>query len=118
MILRDRHSTETGTIRIHDNVIASIASLAALEIEGVREIDKSLKTGFLEILGTRRSAAIRIEKDDNGDISLTVPLVVKYGCNVPDVSGKVQENIRAALERMVNVVVREIVVNVQGVERG
>lgn len=118
MILRDVQTTDTGTIRIHDNVISSIASLAAEEIEGVKAIDKTLKTGLIEILSPRVRAAIRIEKDENSEITLTVPLVIKYGYNVPEVSNRVQENIRAALERMVNLSVKDIIVTVQGVERG
>lgn len=118
MILREAHTTDTGTIKIHDNVISSIASLAAEEIEGVKAIDKNLKTGFLELVSPRMRASIKIEKDENGEITVSVPLVIKYGYNVPEVSNRVQDNIRAALERMVNLSVKDIIVTVQGVERG
>ena len=118
MILRDVENADTGTIRIHDNVISSIASLAAEEIEGVKGIDKNLKSGLLEMFNHRSGGSIRIEKDANGDITVSVPLVIKYGYNIPEVSSRVQDNIRAALERMVNISVKDIIVSVQAVERG
>jgi uncharacterized alkaline shock family protein YloU len=115
---REESRTDLGTVRIHDNVIASIASVAATEIEGVKRIEKDFKAGILELMQKKNLAAIKVEKDKNGDISVSVPLVIKYGFNIPEVAARVQENVRNSLEKMTNLSIRDVNVNVQGIERG
>jgi uncharacterized alkaline shock family protein YloU len=115
---REESRTDLGTVRIHDNVIASIASVAATEIEGVKGIERNFKTGLLELVQKKNLAAIKVEKDKNGDITVWVPLVIKYGYNIPDVAARVQENIRNSLEKMTNLSIKDININVQCIERG
>lgn len=117
---QEESHTDLGTIKIHDNAIASISATAASEIEGVKSISKGLKFNLLELLDKNKAGltAIKIEKDKNGDISIDVPLVIKYGYNIPDIANKVQENIKLALEKMTNLSVKDINVSVQAIERG
>ncbi|MCM8795953.1 MAG: Asp23/Gls24 family envelope stress response protein [Candidatus Omnitrophica bacterium] len=114
---KEESRTDLGIIRIHKNVIASIASLAASEIEGVKGIGKDIRTGILELLGKKSLVAIHVEIDKNNEIRLDLPLIIKYGFNIPDVANRVQENVRAALEKMTNLSVKDININVQGIER-
>lgn len=116
--MKEESRTDLGTIRIHKNVIASIASIAALEIEGVKRIGSDLKSGLLELLGKKSLSAVRVEIDKNEEVRIEVPLVIKYGFLIPEVAGKVQENIRSALEKMTNLTLKDIDINVQGIERG
>lgn len=115
---KEESQTDLGKIRIHKNVIASIASLAAVEIEGVKRIGGDLKSGILELIGKKAVMAIDVEIDKNEEIRVEIPLVIKYGSNIPEVANKVQENIRNALERMTNLSIKYININVQGIERG
>ncbi len=115
---REESRTDLGTVRIHDNVIASIASVAAIEIEGVKAIEKDFKAGLLELIKKKSLATIKVEKDKNGDITVQIPLIIKYGFNIPDVAIKVQENVRNSLEKMTNLSIKDININVQGIERG
>jgi len=115
---KEESQTDLGKIRIHKNVIASIASLAAVEIEGVKRIGSDFKSGVLELIGNKTLIAIKVEIDKNEEIRVDIPLVIKYGFNIPDVSNKVQENIRNALERMTSLSIKYININVQAIERG
>ncbi len=115
---REESRTDYGIIRIHDNVIASIASVAACEIEGVKAIGKNFGAGIMEMLDKKSLSAIRVEKDKNGEITLQIPLIIKYGVNIPEIASKVQENVRQALEKMTNLSIKDINVNVQSIERG
>lgn len=112
--------TELGTISIHKNVISSIASIAASEIEGVKEVGLKPKIGLLELIGkiNKRACGIKVDFDKNNEVSLIIPLVVKYGYNVPEIANKVQENITSALEKMTNLSVRDVNINIRGIERG
>lgn len=115
---KEETQTDLGKIRIHKNVVASIASLAAVEIEGVKRVGGDFRSGIMELIGQKKLAAIKVEIDKNEEIWIDVPLVIKYGYNIPDIANKVQENIRQALEKMTSLSVKYINVNVQGIERG
>jgi uncharacterized alkaline shock family protein YloU len=117
MIQREESRTELGTIRIHKNVIASIASLAAVEIEGVKRIGGDLKSGLLEFIGKKFLSAINVEFNKNEEAKVEIPLVVRYGYNIPEVANRVQENVRNSLEKMTNLSIKDVNVNVQGVEK-
>jgi uncharacterized alkaline shock family protein YloU len=114
---REETRTDLGTIRIHKNVIASIASLAAMEIEGVKRIGGNFKNGLTELLGKNIFSMVKVEIIKNEEVKVEVPIVAKYGFNLPELANKVQENIRMNLEKMTNLLIKEINVNIQGVER-
>lgn len=114
---KEESQTDLGNIRIHKNVIASIASIAAVEIEGVKRIGGDLRSGILELIGKKALMAIKVDIDKNDEMRLEVPLVVKYGFNIPDIANKAQENVRNALEKMTNLSIKYININVQGIEK-
>lgn len=109
--------TDLGMIKIHKNVIASISSLAATEIEGVRRIGGDFKSGLLGLLGKEALAAIRVEINKNEEVKLDIPLVIEYGFNVPEVAARVQEAVHQALDRMTNLSIKEINISIQGIEK-
>jgi uncharacterized alkaline shock family protein YloU len=114
---REESRTDLGTIKIHRNVIVSIAAIAAQEIEGVKSVGRDFKSGILELVGKKGIKAIRVDIDKNAEVWIEIPLVVKYGFNIPEVANKVQENIRNNLEKMTSLSIRDINVNVQGIEK-
>lgn len=109
--------TEFGVVRIHKEVIASVAAIAISEIEGVSAIPNAFKAGILEMLGKKYYPGINVLIDKNNDVKLEVKINVKYGFNIPEVATKVQDNIRLAMEKMSDLSLKEINVNIQGVER-
>lgn len=115
---KEESRTDLGVLKIHKNVIASIASLAAVEIEGVKRTGGDFKSGLLELVGKKSLSAIKVEFDKNDEVKLEVPLIVKYGFNIPEVAHKVQENIRQSLEKMTNLSIRDVNISVQAIERG
>ncbi|MDP3731540.1 MAG: Asp23/Gls24 family envelope stress response protein [Candidatus Omnitrophota bacterium] len=115
---KEDSQTDLGNIRIHKNVIASIASIAAVEIEGVKRLGGDFRSGILELIGKKALLAIKVDIDKNDEIRLDVPLVIKYGFNIPDIANKAQENIRQALEKMTNLSIKYININIQSIERG
>ena len=115
---KEESRTDLGTISIHKNVIASVASLAACEIDGVKRIGGDFKTGLLELVGKKAYFAIKVQIDKNEEVNVDIPLVIKYGYNIPEVANKVQENVRRALEKMTDVLIKDIDISVQGIEKG
>ena len=113
---KEESHLDLGTISIHNNVIASVASIAAMEIEGVKSIGKDTKCIILEFIG-RKSYAIRVQIDKTGKVTVRIPLVAKYGFNIPEIANKVQENVRNALEKATDLSIKDIDVTVQGIEK-
>jgi uncharacterized alkaline shock family protein YloU len=113
---KEYSETDSGTILIHNDSIASVALIAATDIEGVKSIGTKLTSRLLELIG-RKSSVIKVTIDKNSRLSLTIPLITQYGYNIPDVANKVQENVRAAVEKMTDLSIKDININVQGVQR-
>lgn len=114
----DESRTELGTIKIHKNVIASIATLAASEIEGVKRVGGNFKSGIVELIGKKILSAIHVEINKNEEVRVEIPLVIKYGYNIPDVANRAQESVRNSLEKMTNLLIKDIDISVQGIEKG
>ena len=116
--MQDGTTTDLGKIRIHKKVIASVASIATEEIEGVLRIGGDLKSGLYDILGKKsNSAGITVDFDKNGDVVINVPVVVKYGVSLSGVANKVQESVKSSVEKMTDLTLRDINVDIQAVEK-
>lgn len=109
---------EVGAVKIHKEVIAAIAAIAAMENEGVKQIGRSSHFDILELLGLRNKKSIKVEFGKNDEMRLEIPLIVKYGYAIPEIAERVQESIRQAIEKMIEKTPRDISINIQGIEKG
>jgi len=118
MLERYDEKSELGLIKIHNNVIASIAYLAALEIEGVSRICDDLKSSALNFIGKKtKSGAIDARTEKGDTVSIIVPIIIKYGYNIPEVALKVQEKIKSTIEESTDLSPKEIIIKIKGVEK-
>ena len=109
---------DLGTVKIHKDVIASIASIAALEVDGVKEMGRTNSFDLAGFLGLKKSRGIRVEIGKNDELkSIEIPLIVKYGYNIPEIAERVQENVRAAIEKMTDKSPRDINLKIQGIDK-
>lgn len=111
---KDR-TTDLGAVRINNDAIATIASVAAMEIKGVSRMGGGLGKTLYEILFRQASSkGVRIEIRDS-EAKLTVSIVVDYGVDIPRIADEVQENVKRAVEKMAGLVLSEVDVVVEGV---
>ncbi|MCX5697665.1 MAG: Asp23/Gls24 family envelope stress response protein [Candidatus Omnitrophica bacterium] len=68
-------------------------------------------------MGKKSFSYIDVVIDKNGEVRVVIPLVIKFGYNIPEVASRVQENVRISLERMTDVSLKDINVNVKEIER-
>ncbi|MBU1999115.1 MAG: Asp23/Gls24 family envelope stress response protein [Candidatus Omnitrophota bacterium] len=115
MLHQHDESSDLGIVKITDKAISSIASIAAIEISGVSSLGRA--TAIASWLTFKKCSPIRVSIDKNQEVHIKVPLVVKYGYNIPDVAGKVQENVRNALEKMTDLTLRDIDIIVLEIEK-
>lgn len=107
---------QAGVVAIADEVIAVIAGLAAMEIEGVSSMAGNATKELISKLGVKSlSKGVKVEMKE-GSVVIYVALNLKYGYSIMDVSQKVQEKIKATVETMIGLQVSDVNVRVAGVE--
>lgn len=115
-MIQKEEKTELGAIKIHNEVISAVASLATCEVDGVIKIGGSLAKGLYELISKQRfHKGVRVENLNDNEIKITVHIVVEYGVNIPQVAAEVQENVRRNVEKMTGLSLAEVDVNIQGV---
>lgn len=104
-----------GIVKISDEVVATAAGIAAMQVPGVHNLFGTLREGLAELLG-RKSAArgILVQMGDDS-VSLSLSIEVEFGVRIQDVAWKVQQNVKKRVEEMTGLMVREVNVNVQSV---
>ena len=111
-------STESdqGSIRISEDVVASIAALAASETDGVSGLYSSVTRDIVSFLSKKNlSKGVRIAMED-GNVIVSVALNIAYGYSIPEVSQKVQEKVKNAIETMTGLTVAGVNVRIAEVD--
>ena len=104
-----------GEVKIADEVVAMIAGLAATEVEGVDSMAGNITNELVGKLGMKNlNRGVKISVDDD-HVSVELSLNMKYGYSIPDVSEKVQERVRTAIETMTGLTVLEVNIKIAGV---
>ena len=109
---------DLGSVQIHKKALAEIVSMAVSEVTGARLIPKNLKQRVWEIFGDQEIPGVDVTVDPQHHLSLEVKVIISYGLNIPDMARQIQNAIRAAMERSVDIIIKEINVNIHGIERG
>ena len=107
---------EVGNIRISTDVIATIAGMAATEINGVRCMYSSFAGGIAEMFGSKKSAGkgVKVEMDDSA-VVIDLYIVVDYGVRIPELAWEIQENVKNNVETMTGMSVDKVNIHVEGV---
>jgi uncharacterized alkaline shock family protein YloU len=107
-----------GKLTCNRNILYSIISLATNEISGVAGMNKNSKCFLLKFLQNKNFNGIKIKYNANGTILIDVYIDVYSNISVPDICFKVQENIKNAIQSMIdiratkiNVYIVDVVIN-------
>lgn len=109
------NNKEFGQVKISEDVISTIASLAACEVEGVGQMIGSFTGNISEILGKKNfSKGVKVQVADN-QVDMEVYVHLEYGSIIPEISSKIQENIKNTVENMTGLKVNSVNIYVQGI---
>ena len=115
--IEDENLEDYGDIRIADEVIRIVASLAAQEVPGVVSMSGGLTDGINRFLGKENaSRGVRL-KFEGKTVNASVYLNVEYGYCIPEIALEVQEKVKEAVEAMTGYEVQFVDVNVEGVAK-
>ncbi len=104
-----------GKIIFATDVIATIAGLAATEVEGVDSLSGTVVEGITGMLGKKNlTKGIKVEVKED-EVALDMSLSVKYGTKIHGVCYKVQQSVKNAIETMTGLRVVTVNVTVQSV---
>ncbi|MDE7243890.1 MAG: Asp23/Gls24 family envelope stress response protein [Oscillospiraceae bacterium] len=99
------HPDELGCIHISEDVLASLAASAAVEVEGISGMMNLKKSG---------AKGVRLTVDDDG-ASIDLYVMIRYGHAIPEVAEKIQNAVSSAIESMTGFTVKAVNVHVGGV---
>lgn len=106
---------ETGSINISNDVVSTVASLAASSVSGVSGMVSSISGGFAELLGKKNmSKGVKVSVTDK-KATLDLAIIVEYGTKIPDVAWEIQEKVKSEVEAMTGLTVAAVNVSVEGV---
>ena len=109
-------SDQVGDVRIADEVVAIIAGLATTEVEGVSSMAGNITNEIVSKLGMKNlSKGIPVEGMEN-EVKVDVAINIAYGYSIPDVSAKVQDKVKSAIENMTGLTVAVVNVRIASVD--
>lgn len=106
-----------GDIKISDDVLATLASKAAKEVEGIAGMTGGIVGNITAaVLGKKdNSKGIDVDMKD-GVASITLHVKVKYGVKIPEVAWKAQENVKNMIESITGITVEKVNISVEGID--
>ena len=111
----DVQKTIGGSLQISTEVLAKIARLAALEIDGVAEVTTGGSQNVRGLLGrTGLQKPVNVVLED-GIATVTVHLTAVYGSKIMPLCEKVQENVKQTIQNMTGITVSKVNVHVAGI---
>ena len=112
------HDDNLGEVRIADDVVAIIAGLAATEVEGVAAMYGNITNELVSKLGMKNlSKGVKAELTEEG-VLVDLTLNVKFGYSIKEVSLKVQEKVKSAIETMTGLNVEKVDIRIANITVG
>ena len=109
-------SDQVGDVRVADEVVAIIAGLATTEVEGVSSMAGNITNEIVSKLGMKNlSKGILVEVMEN-EVNVVVAINISYGYSIPEVSSKVQDKVKTAIENMTGLNVAVVNVRIASVD--
>ena len=105
-----------GEVKIADEVMAIIAALAATEVDGVASMAGNITNEVIGKLGIKNlSKGVKVDVLE-GVVTVSLALNIKYNYSIMDVTAKVQDKVKNAVENMTGLEVADVNIKVAGVE--
>ena len=105
---------ELGKVKIDNDVLASIAGIAATSVPGVNKIVTSLVGGIAKFIRKKPDIGIKVILGE-GEVSFELAISVEYGVNIPEITYEVQKKIKEEVEKMSGLIVSNVDVIVKEV---
>ena len=111
-----QNDASLGEVKIADEVVAIIAALAATEVDGVASMAGNITNEVIGKLGIKNlSKGVKVDVLECV-VTVSLALNLKYDYSIMEVTKKVQEKVKNAVENMTGLEVADVNIKVAGVE--
>ena len=111
-----QNDASKGEIKIADEVVAIIAALAATEVEGVASMAGNITNELIGKLGMKNlSKGVKVDVLE-GIVTVSLALNLKYNYSIVEVSARVQEKVKNAIENMTGLEVADVNIHIASVD--
>lgn len=111
-----REVSSIGEVMIADDVIATIAGLAATEVDGVAAMQGNVTNELVGKLGMKNlTKGVHINVTEDG-VCVELSVQMRYGYSIPKTCKLIQEKVKNAIENMVGLPVKIVNVHIVGVD--
>lgn len=108
---------DNGNIKISDEVISTIATIAVSEVSGVYGMGGSFTGDIVEKFGKKTlTKGVKITMDNTTDVILDLNVILKFGVRIPEIAWNIQENVKKSVESMTGLNVTKVNVRIVGIE--
>lgn len=116
MLIQYKMMRVSAEVKIADEVVAIIAALAATEVDGVASMAGNITNEVIGKLGIKNlSKGVKVDVLE-GVVTVSLALNLKYDYSIMEVTKKVQEKVKNAVENMTGLEVADVNIKVAGVE--
>jgi uncharacterized alkaline shock family protein YloU len=106
---------KVGEVQIADEVVATIAALAAAEVKGVATSSGNTTNDLAGKFGKKNiSKGVKVLVNPDA-VSVDMALTLDYGFGIPETAKLVQEKVKLAIENMTGLQVKEVNIRIAGV---
>ncbi len=104
-----------GTVKIADDVVAMIAALAAMEVDGVTAMNGNVADEILSRAGVKGLVkGVKVEIR-NRKVKVELAITMEYGYNIPATCQRVQNKVKSAIENMTGLEVTDVNIRISGI---
>ena len=107
---------DLGLVKISREVIAGIAARSAKEISGVQGVGGGFLNRLALTFFMERLSSVKVEILNNGEVVVSVPIVVEYGREISGIAYEVQEKVKKDIEELTGLDVAKIDITVEEVK--
>ena len=105
-----------GEVHIADEVVAIVAGLAATDVDGVASMAGNITNELVSKLGMKNlSKGVKVDVLE-GIVTVSLALNLKYNYSIVEVSARVQEKVKNAIENMTGLEVADVNIHIASVD--
>jgi len=97
----------TGSLALSDDVVATIAGLAARQVKGIHSLGKSRLINFGD--DPKRGVGVEVGQRE---AALDLEVIIEYGCNIHETAAELRKKIAEVVYQMAGREVVEVNINV------
>lgn len=94
--------TAPGKIEIYDDVVKTIAGLAASKVDGICGLKGGLIKGAVQAVTGQKNygAGVEVGRDSAASFTIDLHVIIDYGAKINEVAGKVQKIVKEQVEEL------------------